>query len=65
MFRSAAEEIGEWADRCRRWARLAQSKEQRLILQSWERLFSQAEIEAEESFDCRYEPAPHAPHNKL
>jgi hypothetical protein len=62
MFKSAAEEIGEWADRCRRWARSAQSKEQRLTLQSWERLFSQAEIEAEEKIDYRYGGAPHAPH---
>ena len=54
MFKSAADELGEWADRCRRWARRAQSNEQRLILQSFERLFSQAEIEAEES--CGYEP---------
>ncbi len=61
MFKSAAEEIGEWADRCRRWARSAQSKEQRLMLQSWERLFNQAEIESEESFDFRYSPSPHAP----
>jgi len=61
MFKSAAEEIGEWADRCRRWARAAQTKEQRLTLQHWERLFSQAEIEAEQSFDFRYGPAPHAP----
>jgi hypothetical protein len=56
MFKSAAEEIGEWADRCRRWARSAQSKEQRLMLQSWERLFSQAEIEAEKHFDYGYGP---------
>ncbi len=61
MFKSAAEEIGEWADRCRRWARSAQSKEQRLTLQSWERLFNQAEIEAEEKIDYGYGGAPHAP----
>jgi hypothetical protein len=54
MFRSAAEEFGEWADRCRRWARHAQSNEQRLILQGFERLFSQAEFEADE--DCGCEP---------
>jgi hypothetical protein len=60
MFKSAAEELGEWADRCRRWARRAQSSEQRLMLQSWERLFSQAEIEAEEN--CGYEALPRAPH---
>jgi hypothetical protein len=62
MFKSAAEEIGEWADRCRRWARSAQTNEQRLMLQSWERLFSQAEIEAEQNFDRRYNrPTRHAP----
>jgi hypothetical protein len=56
MFKSAAEEIGEWADRCRRWTRRARSSEQRLVLQSWERLFDQAESDAEESFDCICEP---------
>jgi hypothetical protein len=56
MFKSAAEEIGEWADRCRRWTRRARSSEQRLTLQSWERLFNQAEIEAQESIDYGYEP---------
>jgi hypothetical protein len=61
MFKSAAEEIGEWADRCRSWARSARSQEQRQMLQSWERLFSQAEIEAEESFDYGYGPPWHAP----
>lgn len=60
MFKSAAEEIGEWADRCRRWARRAQSSEQRLMLQSWERLFSQAEIEAEKN--CGYDPLLHTSH---
>jgi hypothetical protein len=54
MFKSAADELGEWADRCRRWARRAKSNEQRLILQSFERLFSQAELEADEN--CGYEP---------
>jgi len=54
MFKSAADELGEWADRCRRWARRAKSNEQRLILQSFERLFSQAEFEAEEN--CGREP---------
>jgi len=52
MFKSAADEFGEWADRCRRWARRAQSNEQRLILQTFERLFSQAEFEAEENCGC-------------
>jgi hypothetical protein len=52
MFKSATDELGEWADRCRRWARRAKSNEQRLILQSFERLFSHAEFEAEENFGC-------------
>jgi hypothetical protein len=52
MFKSAADELGEWAERCRRWARRAQSSEQRLILQSFERLFTQAEFEAEENCGC-------------
>ena len=56
MFKSAAEELGEWADRYRRWARRAQSNEQRLMLQSLERLLSQAEFEAEDN--CGYEPLP-------
>jgi hypothetical protein len=59
MFKSAADELGEWADRCRRWARRAQSNEQRLMLQSFERLFSLAEIEADEN--CGYEPMPRSP----
>jgi hypothetical protein len=60
MFKSAAEEISEWADRCRRWARRGQSSEQRLMLQSWERLFNQAAIEAED--DYGHEPLPRTPH---
>ena len=59
MFKSAAEEIGEWADRCRRWALRAQSNEQRQMLQSWERLFNQAELEADEDFDYGYGSTSH------
>jgi hypothetical protein len=62
MFRSAAEEIGEWAARCRRWALRAQSKEQRQILQSWERLFNQAELEADEDFDYGCGSKSHVQH---
>jgi hypothetical protein len=61
MFKSAAEELGEWADRCRRWARRAKSSEQRLMLQSWERLFDQAESEASEKFEYRCEPLARTP----
>jgi hypothetical protein len=62
MFKSAAEEIDEWADRCRRWARLAQSKEQRQVLQSWERIFNQAQAESDESVDYGYGSKSHLQH---
>jgi hypothetical protein len=61
MFKSAAEEISQWADQCRRWARGARTTEQRLTLQSWERLFSLAAMEAEEDFDLGYGSRPRAP----
>jgi len=61
MFKSAAEEISQWADQCRRWARGARSKEQRLTLQHWEQLFSQAAIDAEQDFNIGYSPSPRAP----
>jgi hypothetical protein len=48
MFKSAAEEISQWADQCRRWATGARSREQRLTLQSLERLLDDAAIEAEQ-----------------
>jgi hypothetical protein len=62
MFKSAAGEISEWADRCRHWARSARSKEQRQMLQSWERLFSQADTDAQENFDYGYGATPQTPH---
>jgi hypothetical protein len=58
MFKSAAEEIGEWADQCRRWARNARNKEQRLTLQHWERLFDRAALEADEEPDGARRPNP-------
>jgi hypothetical protein len=61
MFRSAAEEISQWADQCRRWARGARTKEQLLTLQHWERLFSLAAADAEEDFELGYRSSPHAP----
>ncbi len=61
MFKSAAEEFGEWADRCRRWARHARTKEQRMTLQNWERLFSEAELEAQQDGDIAYCANPQAP----
>ncbi|HUI13675.1 MAG TPA: hypothetical protein VL048_09450 [Xanthobacteraceae bacterium] len=47
MFKSAAEELTQWADQCRRWAKGARTREQRLTLQSLERLLDDAAIEAE------------------
>lgn len=62
MFKSAAEEITQWADQCRRWARRARSKEQRLMLQNWERLFSEAAVvEAQRELEIGYGRSPHAP----
>lgn len=61
MFKSAAEEIGHWADQCRRWARRARTKEQRVTLQNWERLFSEAELEAQQDADIAYCARPQAP----
>ena len=48
MFKSAAEELSQWADQCRRWAKGARTREQRLTLQSLERLLDDAAIEAEQ-----------------
>ncbi len=48
MFRSATEELAQWADQCRRWAKGARTREQRLTLQSLERLLDDAAIEAEQ-----------------
>ena len=60
MFRSAAEEISQWADQCRRWANGARTREQRLTLQSLERLLSQAAMEAEQGLEMN-SPRPLAP----
>jgi hypothetical protein len=48
MFKSAAEELNQWADQCRRWAKRASSCEQRLTLLGFERLLDGAAIEAEQ-----------------
>jgi hypothetical protein len=47
MFKSAAAELSQWADQCRRWAKGARTHEQRLTLESLERLLDDAAIEAE------------------
>jgi len=51
MIKSAAEEIGDWADQCSRWARDARTREQKLMLQNLERLLSQAALDAEDALD--------------
>lgn len=51
MFKSAAEEISQWADQCRRWAKGARSREQRLTLQSLEKLLHAAALDADEGPD--------------
>jgi len=51
MFKSAAEEISQWADQCRRWAREARSRDQKLMLHNLERLLSQAALHAEDALD--------------
>jgi hypothetical protein len=58
MFKSAAEEIGQWADQCRRWARSARTRDQKLMLQNLERLLSQAALDAEDTLevDCMLRP---------
>ncbi len=61
MFKSAAEEFGEWAERCRSWAQSARNSEQRRTLQHWELLFMQAEREAEQNFDFGYGAATPVP----
>ena len=61
MFKSTAEEISQWADQCRRWARGARTNEQRLTLQHWERLFSQAALDADQDFEIGCRAGTHAP----
>lgn len=51
MFKSTAEEIGQWADQCRRWARHARTRDQKLLLQNLERLLSQAALDAEDTLE--------------
>jgi hypothetical protein len=59
MFKSAGEEISQWADRCRRWAREARTRDQKLSLQNLERLLSQAALDAGNALevDCFLRPA--------
>jgi hypothetical protein len=47
MLNSAAEEISQWAERCRVWARGARTPEQRAMLQGLENVLSQAAKDAQ------------------
>jgi hypothetical protein len=51
MFKSATEELSQWADQCRRWARGARTREQRSTLQSLEKLLHDAALEADEDIE--------------
>jgi hypothetical protein len=63
MPKSAASEIGEWADQCRRWARAANGREQKLMLQSLEQLLNEAALEAEDNLDTERDPRALLPRN--
>ena len=54
MFKSAAEEISQWAERCGRWAREARSRDQKLMLQNLERVLCQAALDAEDALEFDY-----------
>jgi hypothetical protein len=58
MFKSAAEEISQWADQCARWARETRSRDQKRMLQNLERVLSQAALDAQDTldFDCVLRP---------
>jgi len=49
LFDTAADEMREWAERCRRWASAARTGDQRATLHSLERLLHQAATEAEQN----------------
>ncbi|MGB7034182.1 MAG: hypothetical protein WBD71_01545 [Xanthobacteraceae bacterium] len=51
MFKSAADEISQWADQCRRWANGARTREQRSTLASLGRLLRDAAIDAEDELE--------------
>jgi hypothetical protein len=63
MSKSAAAEISEWADRCRRWARAAHRREQKSMLQGLERLLSEAALEADDDIDIERASRPLLPRN--
>ena len=62
-FSSAAEEISQWAERCRVWADAARTREQRLMLHSLEMVLSKAAVEAQQELNETQFPPPFAPSN--
>lgn len=60
-FGSAAEEISQWAERCRVWADAARTREQRLMLHSLEMVLSKAAMEAQQELSTVPFPPPLAP----
>ncbi len=62
MFKSAAEEISQWADQCRRWGRQARTRDQKLMLQNLERVLSHAALDAEDALEVDFRPHPLASH---
>jgi hypothetical protein len=57
-FSSAAEEISQWAERCRVWADGALTREQRLMLHSLEMVLSKAAMEAQQAANPEQFPGP-------
>jgi len=58
LFKSAADEIGHWAEQCRRWAVTARTREHRLTLQSLGRLLGKAAAKAETEADTQPQRRP-------
>ena len=58
MPKSAAAEISEWADQCRRWARAANTREQKQMLQNLEQLLNEAALGAEDDRDIERDSRP-------
>ena len=57
MLNSAAEEISQWAERCRVWAEGARTAEQRAMMQSLESVLSQAAKDAQRNLHADSLPA--------
>ena len=58
MFKSAAQEISQWADQCRQWARDARTGEQRSNLLTLERILNEAALDADDDLPIVPPPGP-------